>query len=313
MIGRIEENHVVVGANKTLEKREFGIKRGDKIYLHPIEAVYLFSRNLLRINGVENVLLWAKEVVENFSTYYFVYEDLRNRGYKVRPVGDLLLARKAFFPISERRPITIPELADKAKSYEDFILAVLDEESEITYYRVYEKDLRGRQVEEIRKITGYILEDRVITENKEIFERFFYGSEKENFVALSLVESVYLVEKNLMDVFDANMKKLRLEELLKIAKNVEKEFERKYEVYRDLKERGFVVKTGFKFGSDFRVYSEVESVKDLPHSEYLVSIVDNKMLRASEIARAVRLAHSVRKKMIFAFDRRYLCIEWVRV
>jgi len=99
--------------------------------------------------------------------------------------------------------------------------------------------------------------------------------------------------------------------LVEIAKEIERNFERKYAVYSDLKRRGFVVKTGFKFGSEFRVYRKVESVDDLPHSEFLVDIADD--LRLTDLARAVRLAHSVKKKMVFAFGEKYLCFERVKV
>ena len=76
-----------------------------------------------------------------------------------------------------------------------------------------------------------------------------------------------------------------------------------------------VVKTGFKFGSDFRVYDEITDVSQLPHSKYLVSNVKGK-LRLPEISRAVRLANSVRKKMVFSFkaeERKYLVLDRVKV
>jgi tRNA-intron endonuclease len=147
-----------------------------------------------------------------------------------------------------------------------------------------------------------------LTQNTEIFSRYFYGSEKGEMVALSLIESVYLAEKGALKLINADKN-----ELLRRAREVEVNFDRKYEVYRDLKSRNLVVKTGFKFGSDFRAYKKVEDVNDLPHSEYLVDIADDRDLRLSEVARAVRLAQNVRKKMVFAYDEGYLCIERVRV
>jgi tRNA-intron endonuclease len=62
-----------------------------------------------------------------------------------------------------------------------------------------------------------------------------------------------------------------------------------------------VVKTGFKFGSHFRVYKRVEGSKKVPHSEYLVhSVPEGHVFHLPVVSRAVRLAHSVRKQMIFA-------------
>jgi tRNA-intron endonuclease len=316
MSGILSDNFAVVKARKDLERRLFGEKRGDKIILHPVEAVYLASKGAVNLGDLEEIIKWAKKAIDNFSTIYFVYEDLRNRGQRVRISGEYLLSRKVYWPVSERSLLSIPEVATKSRNFENFVIAIVDEESEITYFQTYEVDLGGEQIEDIPEISGHLLEDRIITYHQEIFERFFYGSKKENFVTLSLIESVYLVERGVMTVYDSE-KVVDLDTLISLAMDIESEFTRKYEVYKDLKERGFVVKTGFKFGSDFRAYSRVESVSDLPHSEYLITIVDDRRLKTSEITRAVRLAQSVRKKMIFVFrenDRnRYLCIERVKV
>lgn len=302
------EDFAVVSAKKSLERRGFGIRRGDKIYLHPLEAVYLQIKGIASFGELKEVLEWAKTRVEDFSTYYFVYEDLRDRGNRVKIQGEYLLTKKAYLPISERRIVRIPELAKVAMKFNDFRLAVVDEESEITYYRVYQPEIVGGQREELPEIKAILMKDRVLTQNTEIFSRYFYGSEKGEMVALSLIESVYLAEKGALKLINADKN-----ELLRRAREVEVNFDRKYEVYRDLKSRNLVVKTGFKFGSDFRAYKKVEDVNDLPHSEYLVDIADDRDLRLSEVARAVRLAQNVRKKMVFAYDEGYLCIERVRV
>ena len=304
---RLETEFAVVRATRDLERRGFGTKRGSEIYLHPAEAVYLQLTGRLNLAPLEELLSWAEKVVDDFPTFYSVYEDLRNRGVKVRPSGEFLLARKAYYPISERKKVKIYEIAEKAKKFEDFVLAIVDEESEVTYYRVFLADLRGQQRERLPTFEGYLFKDRVITRNREIFSRYFYGSKKAGFVALSMVESAYLIEKGFLRI--ANVSE---SDFFRIAKTVEEDFDRRYAVYKDLKERGFVVKTGFKFGSDFRVYSKVDSVADLPHSEYLIAIVDDRELKLSEVARAVRLAQNVRKKMVFAFGDQYACFERVK-
>ncbi len=308
MIGEISGEFAVVKASRELERRGFGVKRGEFIYLHPVEAVYLQLNGKAEFAPIEELLKWAESIVDDFPSYYFVYEDLRSRGIKAKPSGEFLLARKAYYPISERKKVRIGEIVKKAVKFEDFVLAIVDEESEITYYRVSLVELEGKQKEDLPSFSGYVFGDRVVTENTEIFTRYFYGSEKAGFVALSLIESAYLIEKGVLE-----LQNMGADEFLKMAEKIEEGFARKYEVYKDLKERGFVVKTGFKFGSDFRVYTKVESVADLPHSEYLVAIVDDKELKLSEVARAVRLAQSVRKKMIFAFEDGYACFERVRV
>nr|1R0V_A Chain A, tRNA-intron endonuclease [Archaeoglobus fulgidus DSM 4304]1R0V_B Chain B, tRNA-intron endonuclease [Archaeoglobus fulgidus DSM 4304]1R0V_C Chain C, tRNA-intron endonuclease [Archaeoglobus fulgidus DSM 4304]1R0V_D Chain D, tRNA-intron endonuclease [Archaeoglobus fulgidus DSM 4304]1R11_A Chain A, tRNA-intron endonuclease [Archaeoglobus fulgidus DSM 4304]1R11_B Chain B, tRNA-intron endonuclease [Archaeoglobus fulgidus DSM 4304]1RLV_A Chain A, Putative tRNA-intron endonuclease [Archae len=298
----------VVKAKKSLERRGFGVKRGDKIYLHPLEVVYLQIKGIESFGELEDVLSWAESRMEDFSTYYFVYEDLRDRGNKVKIQGEFLLTKKPYLPISERKTIRMEEIAEKARNFDELRLAVVDEESEITYFRVYEPDMMGEQKEELPEIAGVLSDEYVITKQTEIFSRYFYGSEKGDLVTLSLIESLYLLDLGKLNLLNADR-----EELVKRAREVERNFDRRYEVYRNLKERGFVVKTGFKFGSEFRVYRKVESVDDLPHSEYLVDIADSREIRLIDLARAVRLAQNVRKRMVFAYGKNYLCFERVKV
>ena len=69
-------------------------------------------------------------------------------------------------------------------------------------------------------------------------------------------------------------------------------------VFKDLKKRGLIVKTGFKFGAHFRAYTKKP---EETHAEYLIHVVNKKYkVLWAEISRAVRLAHSVNKEIIFA-------------
>jgi tRNA-intron endonuclease len=72
-------------------------------------------------------------------------------------------------------------------------------------------------------------------------------------------------------------------------------------VYAALRDRGLVPKTGYKFGADFRTYADVESVADLGHSELLIRVLDGgHTFSPRDLALDVRLAHGVRKEMVFA-------------
>ena len=79
------------------------------------------------------------------------------------------------------------------------------------------------------------------------------------------------------------------------AASADAEFAEKSSVYNDLRGKGYVPRTGYKFGHHLRVYSG----KKL-HSEMLVHAIDSlTSLPMSTISRSVRLAHSVKKKMLF--------------
>ncbi len=293
-----------VSKAKTLIRRGFGVDRGNIVVLHPVEVAYL------SVNGYSvylsnkklellEVLKWCFQNKENVLLF-FVFKDLRDRGRKVRISGKYLVGKDVFYPISERDFVDFSEIYGKK-----FILAVVDEEGDVTYYKHYPWDCVGEQKEEIEKFNAVFAGDRVVTGENHIFEKYFYGSIKGNVVTLSLVEALYLLEKGKLNL---NIKK---EELVREARKIEENFDDRFKLYKDLKKRNFVVKTGFKFGSDFRVYEKVRSIKELPHSKYLVKIA--KKMKASEIASHVRVANAVRKKMVFYFNNNYLCFERIKI
>ena len=79
----------------------------------------------------------------------------------------------------------------------------------------------------------------------------------------------------------------------------EREYARQlYEVYEDWRMNGYVVKTGFKFGTHFRIYfpgaSPAASGDEWIHSKHVLHVFpkEQKMV-ISEWARAVRVAHGV--------------------
>ncbi|AGK61819.1 tRNA intron endonuclease [Archaeoglobus sulfaticallidus PM70-1] len=311
----IIDGNFICDRYRKLLRRNFGKDVGDKLELHPVEVGYLLLKGIVTLKDGDKTISFA-EFIEKFSEkegflpYFFVYCDLRDRGRKAAPVENYIVANNIYLPVSERKKVFLKDLNEFFDEHGAFILAVVDEESEITYYRVYKPKMAGKTKGIDKKIEGYFAGDRVLTDDLEIFSRFFFGSEKDGMVALSILESLYMIEEGILTL------NLSLNEFRAKAEAIESNFLERYEVYRDLREKGLVVKTGFKFGADFRVYEEIEDVSQLPHSKYLVSIVSNDGLNLQDISRAVRLAHSVRKKMVFTFKDggwTYLCLERVKV
>ena len=143
-----------------------------------------------------------------------------------------------------------------------------------------------------------LLEDRVIVEDEAEASRLQqrgFGKVLGKKLELSLLEALYLMERESLQV-TIGRRALEPKEIL--AKG-EEEFLLRYKVYRDLRERGYIVKTGFKFGAHFRVYERGEFLTE--HSKYLVHAVpENYVVPFPELSRAVRLAQGVKKVMVFA-------------
>jgi tRNA-intron endonuclease len=144
-------------------------------------------------------------------------------------------------------------------------------------------------------------------------EGFFGRLMDEGNLQLSLVESCYLLNRGVLEI-QKNRDNMDVAGFSGIACNIESDFMIKYTVYEQLRDSGLVPKTGFKFGTHFRVYDDFESVSSLSHSVYLVHAVErNHVFSLQRLSRAVRLANSVRKEMIYGDGTGFFVIGRVRL
>jgi len=145
----------------------------------------------------------------------------------------------------------------------------------------------------------------------EIYWTSFYGSllgvEKPRSkserapLELSLIEALYLLEKNLLNVYaqgESGLTRLTPEQLYSIGLERVNRFRELYAVYKDLRERGFVVRRGLKFGCDYLVYRHGPGIDHAPYGVQVYSVDES--TDPIEIVRMGRLLHSVRKKLIIA-------------
>lgn len=146
-----------------------------------------------------------------------------------------------------------------------------------------------------------------------LYNNRHYGKLVNGKVFLSLLEAAYLTERGKIEVRDCK-KKLSLEEIMKLGRKGDELFDAKYLVYKDLRDRGYTVKSGLKFGSHFRVYRRGME----EHAQWLVWVVpEHKTLTPHDVTARVRVAHGVRKEMIMAVvdddgDVVYYRIEWMK-
>lgn len=164
---------------------------------------------------------------------------------------------------------------------------------------------------------GKLMESQVVFENEpevsKLHSKGFYGKIKEKKLYLNFLEALYLLEKDKIEV-EVEGELLDFSQLLEIAR-LEAEFDIRYFVYKDLRDRGLIVKTGFKYGCHFRVYRKGPE----EHAEYLVHVIPEKReFQTYDIVKHCRLAHSVNKLMVFAFideegDITYYSVERMRM
>ncbi|UCH32868.1 MAG: tRNA-intron lyase [Candidatus Bathyarchaeota archaeon] len=134
---------------------------------------------------------------------------------------------------------------------------------------------------------------------------------------LDLMEGLYLAEKEEIEVWEGSDKsKVSFKKLRERARKLYVEFDLKYSVYSDLRDKDFIVTPGIKYGCDFAVYKHGPGVE---HAPYMVSVKKSKdNITATEIVKAGRLATTVRKRFIVAIPKpkaeelQYLIFKWFK-
>ena len=106
------------------------------------------------------------------------------------------------------------------------------------------------------KISAKLINEKIIVIDPKmqniLAERGFGESEKDNLI-LDSIETLYLLYNNKLELKKVN-KTIIFDEL--IQKYIQKNDDTliRFLLYRDLRTKGYAVKDGFGFGSDFRVY-----------------------------------------------------------
>lgn len=166
-------------------------------------------------------------------------------------------------------------------------------------------------------MNGELTNDLIIIKDDKssnLHSKSYYGNLTDEGLQLSLIEALYLQEKEKIGI-EKNGKEISLDEMYKIIHN--SNLFTDYLVYQDLRNRGYIIKTGFKYGSQFRLYERGTSPGE-GHSNYLVKITsENDHIPLKDLSSYVRVAHGVNKFLLLAVvdqenDITYYNIEWTR-
>jgi tRNA-intron endonuclease len=317
-------------ANQVYNKGWFGVPQpGGSLRLELVEALYLVEVNRLEVlaegrpASLEFLMRHATSLQPGFDIRFLVYSDLRQRGLTVRPFPDpppdFAIYDRGAVParsrsshhvlaLSERAEFDVEELgafAARAGSLgKRVVLALVDEEGDLTYYDVSVADPSGRMEGGPPGTKGraLVFDERVLVFDEALareLQRAHYGRPSGKALQLSLIEAAHLVEEGALETVGARTgRPVSRAALLRAARAAQPDFDLRLRAYRDLRRRGLVVRTGFKYGTHFRLY---DADPERSHARYLLHAVPKGYSSGwPEVSRAVRLAHGVRKEMLLA-------------
>ncbi|MBI2598038.1 MAG: tRNA-intron lyase [Candidatus Diapherotrites archaeon] len=127
-----------------------------------------------------------------------------------------------------------------------------------------------------------------------------FGEKKDSLLVLDLKEALFLLKGEKLALEDKEEKTVNFDELLKFCEKREKNFYNKFVVYSDLRERGFVIKTGFKFGFDFRVYPRGKKPGE-EHTQWVIHVAtQEEQISVPNFSRMVRLSGNLKTELLIA-------------
>ena len=266
-------------------KNYIGQKRGSRVFLHPEEALYAMAFMNAGCVDAKGKPATFTTLASAFSVHeprlfvrYNAVRDWRDRGLIVRRLADDKMKSGGQAGLKKYPPGKIAKTTVSAT---------------LLWHNGFST-----------------LEDETI--GRELFQTYWLGQlgvykqTRGSILALDFMETIFAGKHlGLLIVDAATGKKLAAETILKTAEK-EREYARQlYEVYEDWRLNGYIVKTGFKFGTHFRIYfpgaSPANRDDEWIHSKHVLHVFPKgQKMVISEWARAVRVAHGVKKTFILS-------------
>ena len=165
---------------------------------------------------------------------------------------------------------------------------------------------------EKNQFTGFIENDKVIIMDQEAIEEFYNASyigmletegDEESRLILSSIEVLLLFERNRILVYHDNdmaKEQYTFEEILTDFTQYDDNLWQKYIIYMDLRKRGYIVRTGYGEGIEFRVYKRgADFEKD--SAKYLIyPVFEGSPIELRDLDKISRVALGSRKDLIVA-------------
>ena len=171
-----------------------------------------------------------------------------------------------------------------------------------------------------------LIENRIIVwdieDSRKLFSQGYYGKpigipkpvieEIDAPLILDLIEGLYLLENKKISITKLKQK-INVKQMTEICKKEIHEFGGKYIVYKNFRDKGYIINPGIKFGCDFAVY---EKGPGIDHAPFLIQVYNrSESITSTGIVLAGRLATTVRKQFILAIPKGkdkvdFLALDW---
>ncbi|MFX0082262.1 MAG: tRNA-intron lyase [Candidatus Hodarchaeota archaeon] len=162
------------------------------------------------------------------------------------------------------------------------------------------------------QLEGIIEKDKVIISDSKGIEEFYNGSyigtieknnDKQNILVFDAIEVLLLSERNRILLWEDNDKNKALydfEGLLTYFTQFDNRLWHKYIIYMDLRKRGYIVRTGYGNGIEFRVYKRGADFEKDTAKFLIFPVFEGDPIELRDLDKMSRVALSSRKDLIVA-------------
>jgi len=162
------------------------------------------------------------------------------------------------------------------------------------------------------QLEGVIEENKVIISDKKGIDEFYNTSyigtieeteDHQEILVLNSTEVLLLCERNRILLWENNDKSKKLydfESLLIHFTQYDERLWQKYIIYMDLRKRGYIVRTGFGGGIEFRVYKRGADFENDTAKYLIYPVFEGNPIELRDLDKMSRVALSSRKDLIVA-------------
>lgn len=173
----------------------------------------------------------------------------------------------------------------------------------------------GTEVEEIQQVDAVLRAGKAVVGYPDRFgalEESGYGVREGRSLVLMDYEALYLLYGKKLNLVDESGEAVGFEALAEATQRKARDSWTKFIIYRDLRSRGYVVREGFGFGTDLRVYERGDFPKKA--AKYVVFALDEGIeRRVEQLQESVREMAKMGKEAIIAVIERRGEVIYYRV
>lgn len=169
-------------------------------------------------------------------------------------------------------------------------------------------------------ITAHIFQKQIQSNSAEAFSlssKSFFGEKSGDVVIYLPVEALYLMEQKKLEISDGK-NNISFHKAVEKLKKIDKRLNLTYLAYKDMRKKGYILKTGLKFGGDFRVYKKGDHPGKAHSPWILVCEKESDKMKWIDFSAKSRVANSTRKKLLIALidqenSPNYYEVSWTRL